>query len=110
MQENGITLTADQQEAFRLDAELKTHAGRAAAEMIETGRCLCEIQERNLFEYLGAASLGEYAQKAVGFSERHAYNFIKIYKTNSSRSHSSTRKTGKSFSRAARRRKCLSAL
>ena len=81
MQENGIVLTTDQQEAFRLDAELKTHAGRAAAEMIETGRCLCEIQERNLFEYLGAASLGEYAQKAVGFSERHAYNFIKIYKT-----------------------------
>lgn len=81
MQENGITLSAEEQDAFRLDAELKTHAKAAAMEMIETGRCLHEIKERNLFEYLGAKNLGEYAQKSVGFSERQAYNFIKIYDT-----------------------------
>lgn len=81
MQENSVTLSTEQADAFRLDAELKTHAGTAAAEMIETGRCLHEIKERNLFEYLGAKNLGEYAQKSVGFSERQAYNFIKIYET-----------------------------
>lgn len=81
MSENSIILSAEQRDAFRLDAELKHHAASAAEQMIETGRCLCEIRDRNLFEYLGAKNLGEYAQSAVGFSERQAYNFIKIYTT-----------------------------
>lgn len=81
MPENSIILSAEQRDAFRLDAELKHHAASAAEEMIETGRCLTEIRDRNLFEYLGAKNLGEYAQNAVGFSERQAYNFIKIYTT-----------------------------
>lgn len=81
MSENSITLTEDQRDAFRIDAELRGHAGKAVEEMIEVGRCLNEINERKLYGYLGAGSLAEYAEKAVGVSERQAYNFIKIYTT-----------------------------
>ena len=81
MSENSITLTEDQRDAFRIDAELRGHAGKAVEEMIEVGRCLNEINERRLYGYLGAGSLAEYAEKAVGVSERQAYNFIKIYTT-----------------------------
>lgn len=81
MSENSITLTADQRDAFRLDAELKQHAGTVVSEMIEVGRCLKEINERRLYEYLGTGSFAEYAEKAVGLKERAAYNYITAYET-----------------------------
>lgn len=81
MQENSITLTIEQRDAFRLDAELKHHAGTVVQEMIEIGRCLKEISERRLYEYLGTSTFAEYAEKAVGLKERAAYNYITVYET-----------------------------
>ena len=81
MSENSITLTADQRDAFRLDAELKQHAGTVVSEMVEIGRVLKEINERRLYEFLGSASLAEYAEKTVGLKERAAYNYITAYET-----------------------------
>ena len=81
MSENSITLTADQRDAFRLDAELKQHAGTVVSEMVEIGRVLKEINERRLYEFLGCTSLAEYAEKTVGLKERAAYNYITAYET-----------------------------
>lgn len=81
MSENSITLTTDQRDAFRLDAELKQHAGTVVSEMVEIGRVLKEINERRLYEFLGSASLAEYAEKTVGLKERAAYNYITAYET-----------------------------
>lgn len=81
MQENSITLTADQRDAYRLDAELKQHANTVVGEMIEIGRCLKEMNERRLYQYLDTATFAEYAEKAVGLKERAAYNYITAYET-----------------------------
>ena len=74
-------LSTEQRDAFRLDAELKQHAGTVVSEMIEIGRCLKEINERRLYEYLGSGTFAEYAEKAVGLKERAAYNYITAYET-----------------------------
>ena len=79
--ENNSALSTEQRDAFRLDAELKQHAGTVVSEMIEVGKCLKEINERRLYEYLGTGSFAEYAEKAVGLKERAAYNYITAYKT-----------------------------
>ena len=81
MQENSITLTADQRDAYRIDAELKQHAQTVVEQMIEIGRCLKEINERRLYQYLDTATFAEYAEKAVGLKERAAYNYITAYET-----------------------------
>ena len=79
--ENNSALSTEQRDAFRLDAELKHHAGTVVQEMIEIGRCLKEISERRLYEYLGTSTFAEYAKKAVGLKERAAYNYITAYET-----------------------------
>ncbi len=79
--ENNSVLSTEQRDAFRLDAELKQHAGTVVSEMIEVGKCLKEINERRLYEYLGTGSFAEYAEKAVGLKERAAYNYITAYET-----------------------------
>lgn len=79
--ENSITLTADQRDAYRIDAELKQHAQTVVEQMIEIGRCLKEINERRLYQYLDTATFAEYAEKAVGLKERAAYNYITAYET-----------------------------
>lgn len=79
--ENNSALSTEQRDAFRLDAELKQHAGTVVSEMIEVGKCLKEINERRLYEYLGTGSFAEYAEKAVGLKERAAYNYITAYET-----------------------------
>lgn len=81
MQENSITLTADQRDAYRIDAELKQHAQTVVEQMIEIGRCLKEMNERRLYQYLDTATFAEYAEKAVGLKERAAYNYITAYET-----------------------------
>ena len=78
---NNSALSTEQRDAFRLDAELKQHAGTVVSEMIEVGKCLKEINERRLYEYLGTGSFAEYAEKAVGLKERAAYNYITAYET-----------------------------
>ena len=79
--ENNSALSTEQRDAYRLDAELKQHAGTVVSEMIEVGKCLKEINERRLYEYLGTGSFAEYAEKAVGLKERAAYNYITAYET-----------------------------
>ena len=74
-------LSTEQRDAFRLDAELKQHAGTVVQEMIEIGRCLKEISERRLYEYLGTSTFAGYAEKAVGLKERAAYTSITVYET-----------------------------
>lgn len=81
MQENSITLTTDQRDAYRIDAELKHHAQTVVEQMIEIGRCLKEISERKLYLLLDTATFAEYAEKAVGLKERAAYNYITAYET-----------------------------
>ena len=81
MQENSITISEEQRDAFRLDAELKQHAGTVVGEMIEVGRCLKEISERKLYLLLDTGTFAEYAEKAVGLKERAAYNYIAAYET-----------------------------
>ena len=81
MSENSITFSSEQKDAYRLDAELKHHAGTVVSEMIEIGRCLKEINDRKLYEFLDASSFAEYAEKAVGLKERAAYNYITAYET-----------------------------
>lgn len=81
MPENSITITADQQDAYRLDAELKHHAHTVVGEMIEIGRCLKEINDRKLYELLGCGTFAEYAEAAVGLKERAAYNYITAFET-----------------------------
>ena len=76
-----MTLSTEQRDAFRLDAELKQHAGTVVQEMIEIGRCLKEISDRKLYMLLDASTFAEYAEKAVGLKERAAYNYITAYET-----------------------------
>lgn len=81
MPENRITITAERRDAYRLDAELKHHANTVVGEMIEIGRCLKEINDRRLYQYLDTSTFAEYAEKAVGMKERAAYNYITAYET-----------------------------
>lgn len=81
MQENSIALTTEQADAFRLDAELKYHAGAVVSEVFETARCLYEIKERRLYEYLGETTFDEYAEKITGLRPRAVANYIGAYKT-----------------------------
>ena len=81
MPENSIALNAEQRDAYRLDAELKHHALTVVEEMIEIGRCLKEINDRRLYQYLDTSTFAEYAEKAVGLKERAAYNYITAYET-----------------------------
>ncbi len=81
MPDNSIILSADQQDAYRLDAELKHNAQAVIGGIIEIGRCLKEINDRKLYEYLGFNGLAEYAEAAVGLKERAAYNYITAYET-----------------------------
>lgn len=81
MPENSMILTAEQKDAYRLDAELKHHALTVVEEMIEVGRCLKEINDRRLYQYLDTSTFAEYAEKAVGLKERAAYNYITAYET-----------------------------
>ena len=81
MPENSIILSAEQQDAYRLDAELKHNAQTVIGGIIEIGRCLKEINDRKLYEYLGFSGLAEYAESAVGLKERAAYNYITAYET-----------------------------
>ena len=81
MPENSIALNAEQRDAYRLDAELKHHALTVVEEMIEVGRCLKEINDRRLYQYLDTSTFAEYAEKAVGLKERAAYNYITAYET-----------------------------
>lgn len=80
-EENSITTAAEQRDAYRLDAELRSNADKVVAGMIEIGRCLKEINERKLYLYLEAGSFAEYAEQAVGLKERAAYNYITAYET-----------------------------
>lgn len=79
--ENNTALSTEQRDAFRLDAEIRQHAGTVITEMIEIGRCLKEINDRKLYEYLGYNGLADYAEAAVGLKERAAYNYITAYET-----------------------------
>lgn len=79
--ENSTALSTEQRDAFRLDAEVRQHAGNVVAEMIEIGRCLKEINDRRLYQYLDTATFAEYAEKAVGLKERAAYNYISAFET-----------------------------
>ncbi len=79
--EESKAISTEQRDAYRLDAELKTHADNVVAEMIAVGRCLKEINERRLYEHLGSATFAEYAEAAVGLKERAAYNYITAYET-----------------------------
>lgn len=81
MPDNSIILSAEQQDAYRLDAELKHNAQTVIGGIVEIGRCLKEINERKLYEYLGFSGLAEYAESAVGLKERAAYNYITAYET-----------------------------
>lgn len=81
MPEKSIALNAEQRDAYRLDAELKHHALTVVEEMIEVGRCLKEINDRRLYQYLDTSTFAEYAEKAVGLKERAAYNYITAYET-----------------------------
>ena len=81
MSENSIALNAEQQDAYRLDAELKHHAGAVVSEMFETARCLYEIKERRLYEYLGETTFDEYAEKITGLKPRAVANYIDAYRT-----------------------------
>lgn len=81
MPENSMILSAEQQDAYRLDAELKHNAQTVIGGIVEIGRCLKEINDRKLYELLGFSGLAEYAEAAVGLKERAAYNYITAYET-----------------------------
>lgn len=81
MPDNSMTLSAEQQDAYRLDAELKHNAQAVIGGIVEIGRCLKEINDRKLYEYLGFNGLAEYAEASVGLKERAAYNYITAYET-----------------------------
>lgn len=81
MSENSIARHAERRDAYRLDAELRHHALTVVEEMIEVGRCLKEINDRRLYQYLDTSTFAEYAEKAVGLKERAAYNYITAYET-----------------------------
>jgi len=81
MQDNSIIISPEQQDAYRLDAELKHNAQAVIGGIVEIGRCLKEINDRKLYELLGFSGLAEYAEAAVGLKERAAYNYITVYET-----------------------------
>ena len=81
MPDNSIILSVEQQDAYRLDAELKHNAQTVIGGIVEIGRCLKEINDRKLYELLGFTGLAEYAEAAVGLKERAAYNYITAYET-----------------------------
>lgn len=81
MPENSMILSAEQQDAYRLDAELKHNAQSVVGGIIEIGRCLKEINDRKLYEHLGYNGLAAYAVASVGLRERAAYNYITAYET-----------------------------
>ena len=81
MQDNSIIISPEQQDAYRLDAELKHNAQTVIGGIVEIGRCLKEINDRKLYELLGFSGLAEYAEAAVGLKERAAYNYITAYET-----------------------------
>lgn len=83
-------LTADQQDAYRLDYEIKAEAQNIVNGICRIGKCLKEMNERNLYkelEYTNPltgeraffASLKEYAEQTVGLKGRAAYNYISAY-------------------------------
>ncbi len=75
------SLTTERADAYRLDAELRNHADNVVGEMIGIGKCLKQISERKLYQFLGTGTFAEYAEKAVGLKERAAYNYITAYET-----------------------------
>ena len=74
-------LTAEQQDAYRLDCEIKSEARNIMNGICRIGRCLKEMKDRRLYEQLGCSSLEEYAEQAVGLKGRAAYNYISAYET-----------------------------
>ena len=78
-------LTAAQQDAYRLDYEIKAEAKNIVSGICRIGKCLKEMNERNLYKELGYTdsstgekvfftSLEEYAERTVGLKGRAAYN------------------------------------
>lgn len=74
-------LTAAQQDAFRLDYEIKAEAQNIVSGICRIGKCLKEMKDRKLYTELGCSSLEEYAEKAVGLKGRSAYKYISAYET-----------------------------
>lgn len=75
------TLTANQQDAYRLDYEIKAEAKNIISGVCRIGKCLKEMKERRLYGVLGFATLEEYAESAVGLKGRAVYNYISAYET-----------------------------
>ena len=78
---NSIVISPEQQDAYRLDAQLKHNAQTVIGGIVEIGRCLKEINDRRLYELLGFNSLAQYSEAAVGLKERAAYNYITAFET-----------------------------
>lgn len=74
-------LTAAQQDAYRLDYEIKAEAQKVVNSICRIGKCLKEMKERRLYEQLGYSSLEEYTEQAVGLKKRAAHNYITAYET-----------------------------
>ena len=74
-------LTAAQQEAYRLDYEIKAEAQNIVNGVCRIGKCLKEMKERRLYGELGFNSLEEYAEASVGLKGRAVYNYISAYDT-----------------------------
>ena len=74
-------LTAAQQEAYRLDYEIKAEAQNIVNGVCRIGKCLKEMKERRLYGELGFNSLEEYAEASVGLKGRAVYNYIAAYDT-----------------------------
>ncbi|MBQ8842431.1 MAG: hypothetical protein IJZ65_07375 [Ruminiclostridium sp.] len=83
-------LTAAQQDAYRLDYEIKAEAKNIVSGICRIGKCLKEMNERNLYKELGYTdsstgekvfftSLEEYAERTVVLKGRAAYNYISAY-------------------------------
>ena len=75
------TLTANQQDAYRLDYEIKAEAQNIVNGICRIGKCLKEMKDRKLYTELGCSSLEEYAEQAVSLKGRAAYNYISAYET-----------------------------
>lgn len=74
-------LTVAQQDAYRLDYEIKAEAQNIVNGVCRIGKCLKEMKERRLYSELGFASLEEYAESSVGLKGRAVYNYISAYDT-----------------------------
>ncbi|MCL2630803.1 MAG: hypothetical protein FWD49_04695 [Firmicutes bacterium] len=73
------TITAEQKQFVDLHKEIMYHGAMAAEHLIRLACSLKQMKDKKLYAVAGFETFGDYAEKAVGFKERQAYNYISTY-------------------------------